>query len=283
MNQKKYHSGQVALIALLVLTIATTLGLSLISRTTTDISATRNIEDSTRAFSAAEAGIEETLKSGIAGSGDIDTSLGISYDVKVDPMVGSTSNPFVFSQKTLSENTETVWLVAHSDPETIIETPTYTTDTIDVCWSSESPTPALVVSVLYKKSGGSYQVAKVAYDPDGSRANNFSSPTALSGGCGANTNTTYRSTIRFPDLSINPVNDTLIALRIRPVYSGTLIAIKPAQGLPIQGDLIQSTGKAGSDVTRKIIVYRQYEAPASIFDYAVYSEGSGGSGGDFKQ
>jgi Tfp pilus assembly protein PilX len=271
MIRKKYQSGQTALIALLVLTIATTVGLSLIARSTTDVSVTRNIEESTRAFSAAEAGIEEALKSGVAGAGTIDPALGVSYSVTIASVSGTATNPFVFPQKTLSENTETVWLVNHSDAGTIIENPTYTADTIDVCWSSESITPAIVVSVLYKTSGGAYQVAKAAYDPDG-RANNFSAPTASTGGCGASTNTTYRSRITFSDLSINPVSDTIIALRIRPVYSGTLIAIAPAQALPTQGNRIESVGTAGSDVNRKIIVYQQYRAPDSIFDYAVYSE-----------
>ena len=274
MDRKKYHSGQIALIALLVLAIATTVGLSLIARTTTDVSVTRNIEESTRAFSAAEAGIEETLKSGVASAGTIDPTLGVSYITEIAPATGGVGNPFVFPQKTVSENTETVWLVAH-DPTTgmIIETPTYTANTIDVCWSSESTTPALVVAVLYKTSGGAYQVAKVAYDPAG-RANNFSAPTPGIGSCP--TSTSYRSRIRFSNFvpAINPASDTLIALRIRPVYSGTLIAIAPAQNLPTQGNRIESVGVTGSGVNRKIIVYQQYRVPASIFDYAVYSEGS---------
>lgn len=273
MFRKNHESGQIALISLLVLTIATTVGLSLIARTTTDISVTRNIEESSRAFSAAEAGIEEALKSGIAASGEIDPALGVSYTVTIANISGSATNPFVFPQKTVNETTETVWLVAHNADGTINESPTYTAGSIDVCWSSESTIPALVVSVLYKKFGGSYQVAKAAYDPAG-RANNFSAPTATTGGCGAGTNTTYKSTISFADIGITPAADTLIALRIRPVYSGTLIAVAPTQDLPVQGNTIESVGKAGGDINRKIVVYQQYRAPASIFDYAVYSEGS---------
>lgn len=272
MSQKNNQSGQIALISLLVLTIATTVGLSLIARTTTDISVTRKIEESTRAFSAAEAGIEETLKSGIAASGETDPALGVSYVVTIKPTTGGPGSPFVFPQKTLNENTETVWLVNHNADGTINETPTYTSPTIDVCWSSESTTPALVVSVLYK-SAGAYRMAKAAFDPAG-RANNFSAPTATTGGCGAGTNTTYKSTLSFADFGITPAVDTLIALRIRPVYSGTLIAISPVQDLPVQGNNIESVGKAGGDVNRKIVVYQQYRSAASIFDYAVYSEGS---------
>jgi Tfp pilus assembly protein PilX len=270
MLRTKYQSGQVALIALLVLTIATTVGLSLIARSTTDISVTRNVEESTRAFSAAEAGVEEALKSGIASNGTIDPALAVKYATTIVPAGGGVGSPFVFPQKTLNENTETLWLVDH-DAGKIIETPTYTANTIDVCWSSEPTTPALIVAVLYKTSGGAYQVAKEAFDPVG-RSNNFSAPTAGIGSCPAST--AYRATITFANFDpvINPVLDTLIALRIRPVYSGAQIAIAPAQDLPTQGNSIQSVGTAGSDVNRKIIVYQQYRAPDSIFDYAVYSE-----------
>lgn len=270
------QTGQVALIALLVLTIATTVGLSLIARTTTDVSVTRNIEESSRAFSAAEAGIEETLKSGVASSGTIDSALAVKYITAIAPAGGSVGSPFVFHGKTPSENTETLWLVDHNADGTVnYTTRRYTSPWIDVCWSSEPTNPAIVVSVLYKTSGGSYQVAKAAYDPDG-RGNNFSTPTPGNGGCPAST--AYRGRITFANFvpAINPAapNDTLIALRIRPVYSGAQIAISPAQALPTQGNQIQSVGTAGSDVNRKIIVYQQYRAPESIFDYAVYSEGS---------
>ena len=268
--------GQIALIALLVLTIATTVGLSLIARTTTDVSVTTNIEESSRAFSAAEAGIEETLKSGVASAGTLDPTLGISYSVATASVTGSVGNPLVFPQKTPNENTETVWLVNHNADGAINESPTYVQPTIDVCWSSETITPAIVVSVLYKTNGGSYQVAKAAYDPNSDRrvVNNFSAPAALTGGCGPNTNTTYKSTILFSGFvpSINSATDTLIALRIRPVYSGAQIAIAPAQDLPNQGTRIQSVGTTASGVNRKIIVYQQYRASDSIFDYAVYSE-----------
>lgn len=277
MNHKKYQTGQVALIALMVLTVATTVGLSLVSRTTTDVSVSTSIEDSTRAFSAAEAGIEETLKSGIASSNTtIDSSFGVSYSVAVTPVAAKVGAPFVFPQKTQKENTETVWLVNHlADGSAIVETPTYTANTIFVCWSQESTTPAIVVSVLYKTSGGVYQTAKAAYDPDSTRrtVNNFSAPTALTGGC-SGTNTTYRTRINFSGLGIASATDTIIALRIRPVYNDTLIAIAPSQDLPLQAKRIQSEGKTNSGVNRKIIVYQQFRTPDPIFDFAVFSQGS---------
>lgn len=272
MVQKNNQSGQIALLSLLVLMVATTVGLSLIARSTTDVSVARNVEESSRAFSAAEAGIEEGLKSGESSGGDviIDPALGVKYSVEVTS-VGGNANPFELPWETVKEDTETIWLVNH-DPATglIIETPTYTASTIDVCWSTETIHPAVVVTILYK-TGTSYRVAKAAYDPD-SRSNNFTTPSA--GGCTANTN--YHTTITFSDYGIAPASDTLIALRIRPVYSGAQLAVAPLspQTLPSQGSVVEAAGSAGSNVNRKITAFKQFRAPASIFDYAVYSESS---------
>jgi hypothetical protein len=268
MIRKKNQSGQIALIGVLVLMIATTVGLSLIARSTTDVSVSRNIEESNRAFSAAEAGIEESLKSGSGSGGDVtvDPSLGVKYNVAVSD-VGGGVGAFEFPQPTVKEDTETVWLVDHDAAGNIIETPTYKTNTIDVCWSSGSPNPAIVVSVLYHKNGGTYQIAKVVFDPD-SRIPNLTASAAP--GCTANT--AYKGTINFPGLGITPISDTVIALRIRPVYTGARIAVLPTQNLPHQGSTVQSTGTSGSNVSRKIVAYKEYRAPASIFDYTVYSE-----------
>ena len=54
----KYQKGQILLLVVLVMTIALTIGLSLATRTITDIRTTTEEENSQRAFSAAEAGIE---------------------------------------------------------------------------------------------------------------------------------------------------------------------------------------------------------------------------------
>jgi Tfp pilus assembly protein PilX len=276
---KDKQRGQVVLITLLVLTIATTIGLSLISRTTTDTTITSQVEESSRAFSAAEAGIEEALKSGV-GSGGVQTLAGgaASYDVTV-ATIGGAAGLFEFPKKVLRGNTETVWLVNHDANGALVETPTYTAPSIDICWSSETTTPALVVTLLYKEStDGSYRVAKTAFDPDAARAttNQFST-TYTPGGCGAGTNTAYRATVTFAsiDVSVNPVIDSLLALRIRPAYSDARIMIDAgATVLPVQGNKIDSTGTTASGTNRKIVVYQQYRSASTAFDAALYSQGS---------
>lgn len=268
------QQGQVVLITLLVLSLATTVALSLIGRSTTDVRITGQIEESSRAFSAAEAGIEESLKTGVGSGGPQVLTPGTTYDVIVDS-IGGASGVYQFPHKTLKGATETLWLVNHTDEDTIDETPTYTANTINVCWSSEATVPALVVTLLYK-SGTAYKIAKGAYDPDNTRAptNKFSGVTAASGGCGvANM---YRQLINFTDFGINPASDTLIMLRMRPLYSDTLLAVNPGSNqLPTQGKRIESVGAiTATGVTRKVIVYQQFRSPAGIFDNVIYSQTS---------
>lgn len=271
MSNQKPQEGQVLLISLLVLSIATTVALSLISRSTTDVTISNQISESSRAFSAAEAGIEEALKSGVGTSGAQVLTAGISYSVsKAD--IGGSAGVYVFPKKISPGATETLWLVNHNADGTLIETPTYTAGTIDVCWSSETVTPAMIISVVYKTAGGEYRVAKGAYDPNGTRraTNNFSSVTASDGGCGAGTGTTYKQTISLVGF------DTLLMLRLQPLYADTNLAVNASSALPLQGSKIESTGTSEGGLARKIVVYQQYRSSPSVFDSVIYSQGAFG-------
>ncbi len=281
MGEQKKQQGQIALIALLVLTIATTVGLSLVARSTTDIALTRNVEESTRAFTAAEAGIEEALRSGMAASGSVSPDLSITYSVTVASIAAATNTAYVFPKKTAREDTETIWLVNHKADGTLdLAAPQYKSNKIDICWSSETIYPAIIVTVLYKESSdGSFRIIKGAFDPEPARkaARQFSAPTDTISGCGAGTNTVYRRRFIFTDYSasIDPDFDTLIAVRVRPLYSDTQLAvISPERALPFQMTRLESVGKTASGATRKIIVYQEYRSFGTIFDHAIYSEGT---------
>lgn len=62
----KGSPGQIALVALLVMVVLLTVGLAVVSRSVTDIRISKETAESARAFSAAEAGIEEALKHDLA-------------------------------------------------------------------------------------------------------------------------------------------------------------------------------------------------------------------------
>lgn len=280
-SKKVTQSGQMLLITILVLTIATTIGLSLIGRSTLDVSMTNQLEDSSRAFSAAEAGVEQALHTGLGtGSPQVLTAgSGITYDVSVG-VVGGATGVYQIARKTPRGVTETLWLVNHNDDGTIDETSSYRTNTLNLCWSQELVVPALVGTVLYKEGVDStYKVVKFAYDPDAaSRANNFTSSVSDVNGCGLGNY--YQVSVDFSALgiSLSGVNqDTLLELRLRPEYADTTIAVDSGlTALPKQGKLIQSVGKAASGVTRKVVVYQQYRTAGSIFDNVIFSQSSFG-------
>lgn len=274
-DKQQLQKGQVLLITLLVLSVAATIVLSVIGRATTDVAISNQIAESQRAFSAAEAGIEEILQSGIAPVGAQVLLPGVSYSVqKAD--IGGAAGVYQYPSKTPVGSTETLWLVNHNANGTLVESPTYTAGTLDICWSAETTTPAILASILYK-SGGVYKVARAAFDPDATRAatNKFSQPAVLSGGCGVNSGTTYKQILTFANFTpaINPGSDTIIFLRLTPMYAETKFAIAAPIAIPLQGSRVESSGTTAG-TTRKIVVYQQYRTPASIFDAVVVSGGN---------
>lgn len=275
MDQK----GQVLLITLLVLTVATTIALSLIGRATLDLSMSNQLEESTRAFNAAEAGIEQALKTGVGTGGAVTLLPGTTYDVSVNS-VGGKAGVFQIPHKTAANATETIWLAAHDDVTgALIETPFFTRSTLNFCWSRETsldPAPAVELSIFYKEStDGSYKVARAAWDSQaGVRNNNFVSSGITTSGCGLGY---YRKLLDFAALGITPTLDTLLSLRIKPYYADTTIAVNTGVDiLPRQGNTIESVGKTGSGVTRKVVVLQQYRTPLSIFDSVIFSQSSFG-------
>lgn len=262
--------GQVLLITLLVLTVATTIALSLIGRATLDLSMSNQLEESTRAFSAAEAGIEQALQSGVGTSGPQTLSSGITYDVSVNAIGGSTGI-FRFSHETPKDVTETIWLVNHTAQGDVDETRVFTSNTIVLCWSQDS-NPAMIATILYKRAANDYRVARMALDY--SARGDFASSGITTNGCGLSY---YRKVVDFTTMGINPASDILIAMRLRPVYADATIAIDSGIAtLPKQGNQIESSGLTGTGITRKVVVYQQYPSPLAIFDSVIYSQSSFG-------
>jgi len=262
--------GQVLLITVLVLSIAVTIALSLIGRGVTDVSMSRNTEESARAFSAAEAGIEEALKGNIITNAREYVS-GVSYQSSSTIIGGSTGEYTL--PVTSAGNVASIWLVDHNDDNTINEASYYQGTSFAVCWTppaDSAPIAAIEVDVYYKL-GGVYMVQRSAYDPDAAArpSNNFSGTLATNSSCGSVTGV-YRRAITLP-------GGIPLLARIRPYYNQTTITVAPIGAsitLPKQGVEITSTGMTDGGVVRKIVVKRQYPWPASIFDYSVFSQNS---------
>lgn len=249
------NSGQALLVILLIMAVALTIGLAVTSRTVTDVEISGNTEEAARAFSAAEAGIEEALV--WTGTGDLppgDLSGGVTYMTTKSGLGGG--QVFVFPQDISRDEIKTLYLADYGTGGTL--TQFYTASTIDLCWNDD----AAIEASLYYDSGG-YKVARYAVDSiSRDPTNNFEM--AESGGCAG---LEHKKTLNFP-------TGTPLFLRIRVLYVGStkvgVSAVEAGGTLPAQGVKIVSTGLAGTS-TRKVEVIRMHPAPPGIFDFLLYS------------
>jgi Tfp pilus assembly protein PilX len=274
MNRRTYR-GQTVLITVLVLTIALTVALSLIRRTTVDVKTTGQLEESSRAFSAAEAGIEDALKrAGPQANVQIGSA---TFDTTYTDIAG-TSAVYTYPTGTEQGDVATIWLVPHgagNSLDTLSDSGYCTVGEeciIDVCWeqpASPADIPAVEIAVLYTDAAGTaYNIQRFPYDPKTERiGNKFSRANALGSGCGGISDV-YAVSVTLPTDNARP-----LMLRLRPYYNKTTFTVSPSSGrtLPSQGFEVTSTGKTESGVTRKIVVKKMYDAPASIFDFVLYA------------
>lgn len=267
MRNKK---GQVILILILVMTVALAIGLSVIQRSLSDISTSTKVEQSSRAFSAAEAGIEKALRGDTSGVNFADTAS--SAQVTVQGTLPGPGQALEYPPISKEEVAQ-VWL---ADPLNL--NPFYTQSSIAIYWgvaNSTSDKPAIEVTVVYLS--GSFNTTKFYYDSDTSRTS-FNRFTDASSGCNnpAIPTTSGSNRTFFCKTTLTGLLPTLILLRARILYSSSSqpFAVAPVApgSLPPQAKIITSTGTAG-DTQRKVQVFRLDKVVAPYFDYAIFSVG----------
>ena len=277
-SKSQRNTGQAVLLLVLITVVGLTIGLSLVSRTVSDIRISSQLEQSGRAFSAAEAGIETALRSDVVAGPTGTLSLpGASASYQVTTQGGGTdifTTPF-----TEAGITQTVWLIEHNLDGTINESGYYypTDSTIELCWGQSGGTVAALVVSIYYKDGTNYRYAKRAYDPI-ARGNNFLTNVDTTGGyCSGLYN--YRKFIipatdtngNTDDFSI-PGTAQLLMIRFIPVYNATSIALAPSSNLPVQGKVISSVGQTSTGIVRKIQVTQGYWVLPQLLDFALVTE-----------
>ena len=271
--------GQIILILVLITVVGLTIGLSLVSRTITDIRISSQIEQSSRAFSAAEAGIETALKSNIAVVPTGTVSLvGASANYQVQTIGGSTAN--IDLPITAVGSNQTVWLIEHDANGAIVESGySYPVNQqLEICFNNLMNNPAVMISIFYKENT-SYKVAKKAFESSTAHGSNN---LIMSDTLGSYCNGKYQNrVIAMPatdanaathDFGISPVNTKLLFLRLQPIYDTTAFTLKPAANMPIQGRIITSVGQTQTNVVRKIQVFQGFSILPSLLDFAFFSE-----------
>lgn len=269
--------GQVVLTLILVMTVALAIGLSVVQRSLSDISTASKVEQSSRAFSAAEAGIEKKL---ISGSNDVSFDNGASASIlsggdRIPVVAGSRQQDPLEYPPLSKEEVAQVWLADYTS--TANPPPAaYKRNTLDVYWGSSDTDKAALELTLVYYDGSQYQSKKYFYDQI-SRNNNF---TYVS--CGSlprlPSGVTYqcKQTITFPQ------STGLMLLRARLLYNNTSqpIAFQPPStatcgsecSLPPQAVSVVSQGAAG--MTRRTVqLFQEYNTVPFFFDYGLFSAG----------
>ncbi len=292
MLRVKNESGQAVLIILLSLSVVLTIVLFIVSRSVTDISLSIKDEDSLRAFSAAEAGIEKAL---LTGSATGNTLLGdASFNASVTNYgqgVKNISYPFPLS----SGDEATFWFAEHDSQGllTCAGGTCFTGSNIRFCWGESGTAvnafaPAIEASVYYTSTAQdltTLKVARIAIDPyTASRnpANNFEAIGA--GPCvidGINFAFRKQYNLENAPYSIAGSSTTpgiLQFVKIKMLYNtdrthrvGIYLDLPGNTTLPKQGIKVDSLGKA-NQANRKVEVYKLFPEVPSIFDYAVFSK-----------
>lgn len=297
-----YQSGQALLIVLLVMAVALSVVLSSVSRSVSDISITEVEESSSRAFSAAEAGIEEALLSPPSGGVGTYTVGDATAEVIVGPQ-DVTGGGYRYPEKLENGDEAIIWFVDHDNDEKMYcssgncATPTQINK---LCWGDTSidysitPIPAIQITVYYDYTvagpswtTGDFSNVKIetkGFDPDGTRrTTNGFSPASEAPGQGCQIGQAFynyeMSSLGFDSFDFDDACDgqvgCLIMAKIRMLYNNQPEGIAfqiPSMQTP-QGIDYDSTGVLG-ETQRKVEVFKSFAEPLEIFTGAMFSSGS---------
>lgn len=275
MKKIKHLKGQAVLIVMLSLSVVLIVVLYIMSRSITDITLSTKEENSLRAFSAAEAGIERALVFATNQNGGFDNA---TFDARVSNFAQN-ANTVIYPFALKSGEIATFWFFRPS------ETP-FIGNQVKVCWgiagtsASTAQTPAVEITVFYRTPAGVYQVARKSLDPNSGRTvgtNNFAIASAAP--CTiASESFAFQDTVNFASLGIASyaTPGVLQFMTVKPLYNTTLaheIGIDVSGSgslLPSQGIKVVSDGTF-SDSNRSIEVFQLHPTVPAVFMNAIFS------------
>ena len=251
-NQHAHESGQAGLIILLLTVAVLTVGISVASRTTTDVKLSRQEEESNRVFNAAESQIEDLL----------------SQDLGALPPASSAPAPpgeTVATNYTIEELRVLETQLFEGGTAQVDVTGATGANPLIIRWSRENcaqdAASLLVmtfsrdpVSGLITSRNNGYRICD--------RSDNFTSVTSPA------TVAPYQAQVSHPIQA----NDVFV--RIKTLYNDTHVRVEGGGGwiLPVQYYKVRSVAQNESgNETRAIEVNRTKPSAPSIFDFVIFS------------
>lgn len=261
------EKGQVILILIVIMTVALAIGLSVVQKSLVDVSTASKVEQSSRAFSAAEAGIEKAISSERSQDAfDLDNNSKIdSVNMREVPEAGQALEYPPLAKEEVAQ----VWLAdpASNLPNCNAGKICYNQTTLDVYWGN-SPTDKAAIELTLVYYDGVKYASRKWYLDSGPRVdtNGFDGVPCTGYSIGSNPYQCYKRLENLP-------TSGLMLIRARLLYNSTsqAFAVKPTSGsLPPQARLFASTGSSG-ETQRKIQVFQLYKVAPPYFDYGIFS------------
>jgi Tfp pilus assembly protein PilX len=287
------QAGQILLIVILVVIVASTIGLSLASRSITNLRSSTEEAESQKALNAAEAGIERTIQSNVLPTGiyikGSNSSNNTTYTTHVE-QVQNSSFSINGGIKIPKDEGADVWFVNHdSNGNPDYSSAVTFNNYLHLYWGSPTETcgtansPAAIQAIVITRNSGTSEIKSYRYAYDScSRGNNFT--TSESGNFTATehkiTGVSYGN--RTPEIgdskdlakNISDINNRIILIRVVPIYKDSVIGVYACSRaganctvLPLQGYRIDSTGISG-EANRKIRVFKGW--PEAYLPYLSY-------------
>ncbi len=267
------RNGQVVLIILLVMSVILVVGLSIASRSVTDIKISQQSQESARALWVAQAGLEQAIKANqsIASAADPDNLGGVEYSVS---KAGFGSGPnFIFPMNIAAGESVTLWLRAHTETGEIDSSSGVPGGSnLTFYWGkgafNDGSTPALEATLVYQ-DGGNFLIQRYPYDPYDSRDPDTGFGDPNTAGCSI-------GEVEF-SFCTNPIPlpaGTPYFVRLKLLFNaGTQpIGVTSTADLPLQGNYFDSTATVSeSGVAEKLIQYQFWPTTLPIFDYLIFS------------
>lgn len=266
------QSGQALLIIVLVLVVALTVGLSVASRSITNLRNSQDQASSQKALSAAESGVEQAIKSqnqtNLAGGF---TGENTNYSTTISSISGATKFLIHGNNTQINEITKGnpvyIWTTKYSASNPWDHP---WSGTLTVYWGEDSDSckgAALEISVI---SGDRINptLQKFAYDPCAPRRAQNSDFTNSSSVITGATEFNLWNRVALPHI------DSIFLVSVNPFYANTRIGASIGDtdlALPFQGADINSIG-TDNQTQRKVFVFQGFpQIPAGLFPYTIFS------------
>lgn len=277
-------SGQILILVLLIVVVSLAVGLSVASRNLTNLRISTQTQESQRAFSAAEGGVEDVLSRletlatpGSQSQTDLISVGGYNdtFDVGDTPTTVQVFGRNVYTVQEVKLGDVAQVTLVHPGPP-----PTYYLGILTIQWPKD-PHVSLEVTLICENAApannclsaetqnGTYEQNRYAFQgPNPPSDQSVTSPYTWQD-CNV-TGDTCSVTIDLRTAGTNPK-----ILRIKPFHNNVIdLTVSGSPALPTQIYEINSVAKTELGITRRVQVTRTaLPALPAVFDYVLYSEG----------